>query len=48
MLYWFGTGNEEEGYHFGVHDCRVTFNEAALYRMAAIYAAVPMQWLNEH
>ena len=48
VLYWFGTGNEEEGYHFGVHDCRVTFNEAALYRMAAIYAAVPMQWLNEH
>lgn len=48
VLYWFGTGNEEEGYHFGVHDCRVTFNEEALHRMAAVYAAVPMQWLFEH
>lgn len=48
VLYWFGTGNEEEGYHFGVHDCRVTFNEAALPCMAAVYAAVPMQWLKEH
>lgn len=48
VLFWIGTGNEEEGYNYGVHDCRVTFNEAALHRMAAIYTAVPMQWLREH
>lgn len=48
VLYWFGTGSEEEGYNYGVHDSRVTFNEAAIHRMAAVYAAVSMQWLREH
>ncbi len=48
VLYWFGTGNEEEGYNYGVHDCRVTFNEEALHRMAAIYTVSAMRWLEEH
>lgn len=48
VLYWFGTGSEEEGYNYGVHDCRVTFNEAALHRMAAIYTVSAMRWLEEH
>ena len=37
VLYWFGTGSTEEGYNYGVHDCRVIFNEEAIHRMAAVY-----------
>lgn len=47
-LYWFGTGNEEEGYNYGVHDSRVTFNEEALYQMAAVYTVSAARWLKEH
>ena len=47
-LYWFGTGSEEEGYAYGVHDPRVTFNEDALPMMAAVYAESAICWLSEH
>ncbi|GLB28710.1 peptidase [Lacrimispora amygdalina] len=48
VLYWVGTGSEEEGYPYGVHDPRVTFNEESLHKMAAIYAGTAMEWLREH
>ncbi|MGN0204286.1 MAG: M20 family metallopeptidase [Coprococcus sp.] len=48
VLYWFGTGSTEEGYNYGVHDSRVTFNEEAMYRMSAIYAVSAIRWLEEH
>lgn len=48
VLYWVGTGSEEEGYPYGVHDPRVTFNEESLHKMAAIYANTAMEWLREH
>lgn len=48
VLYWVGTGSEEEGYPYGVHDPRVTFNEESLHKMAAIYANTAIQWLKEH
>lgn len=48
MLVWFGTGSDEEGYAYGVHDPRVTFNEDALPMMAAIYAQCAMRWLEKH
>ena len=38
----------EEGYNYGVHDCRVTFNEEAIHRMAAVYTECAMRWLEEH
>ena len=47
-LFWFGTGSDEEGYFYGVHDPRVIFNEAALPMMAAVYAECGMRWLNDH
>lgn len=47
-LYWFGTGDESEGYSYGVHDSRVTFDETALYQMAAVYTVSAMRWLEEH
>lgn len=47
-LFWVGTGSEEEGYPYGVHDPRVTFNEEAIPVMAAIYAESAIQWLNKH
>lgn len=47
-LYWFGTGSEEEGYAYGVHDPRVTFNEDALPMMAAVYVESAIRWLKEH
>ncbi len=48
VLYWVGTGSEEEGYPYGVHDPRVTFDEGSLHKMAAIYAGTAMEWLREH
>lgn len=48
VLYWFGTGSTEEGYNYGVHDCRVTFNEEAIHKMAAVYTECAMRWLEEH
>ena len=48
VLYWVGTGSEEEGYPYGVHDPRVTFDEKSLHKMAAIYAGTAMEWLREH
>lgn len=48
VLYWVGTGSEEEGYPYGVHDPRVTFNEESIHKMAAIYAGTAMKWLKEH
>ena len=48
VLYWFGTGSMEEGYNYGVHDCRVTFNEEAIHKMAAVYTECAMRWLEEH
>lgn len=47
-LYWFGTGSAEEGYPYGVHDPRVTFNEDALPEMAAVYAHAALCWLRAH
>lgn len=47
-LFWFGTGSTEEGYAYGVHDARVTFNEEALPMMAAVYAESAIRWLEEH
>ena len=47
-LFWFGTGSTEEGYAYGVHDPRVTFNEDALPMMAAVYAESALRWLKEH
>ena len=47
-LFWFGTGSTEEGYAYGVHDPRVTFNEDALPMMAAVYAEAAIRWLKEH
>ena len=48
VLYWVGTGSEEEGYPYGVHDPRVTFDEGSLHKMAAIYAESAIEWLKEH
>lgn len=48
VLYWVGTGSEEEGYPYGVHDPRVTFDENSLHKMSAIYAGTAMEWLREH
>lgn len=48
VLYWVGTGSEEEGYPYGVHDPRVTFHEESLHKMAAIYANTAMEWLKDH
>lgn len=48
VLYWVGTGSEEEGYPYGVHDPRVTFDEESLHKMAAIYVGTAMEWLREH
>lgn len=48
VLYWFGTGDDEEGYNYGVHDSRVTFNEKAIHQMAAVYAVSAIRWLQEH
>ena len=48
VLYWFGTGGVEEGYNYGVHDNRVTFNEEALHQMAAAYTVSALRWLKEH
>ena len=47
-LFWFGTGSTEEGYAYGVHDPRVTFNEDAIPMMAAVYAEAAIRWLREH
>ena len=47
-LYWYGTGSAEEGYAYGVHDPRVTFNERALPGMAALYANAAARWLEAH
>ena len=47
-LFWFGTGSTEEGYAYGVHDPRVTFNEDAIPMMAAVYAQAAVRWLQEH
>lgn len=47
-LFWVGTGSEEEGYPYGVHDPRVTFSEEAIPIMAAIYAETAMKWLENH
>lgn len=47
VLYWVGTGSEKEGYPYGVHDPRVTFNEESIHKMAAIYADTAMKWLRE-
>lgn len=47
-LFWFGTGSTEEGYTYGVHDPRVTFNEDALPMMAAVYVEAAMRWLENH
>lgn len=48
LLMWIGTGSDEEGYSYGVHDPRVTFNEEAIPMMAAIYAESAIRWLKEH
>lgn len=45
VLLWVGTGSEEQGYPYGVHDARVTFDEQMIYKMAAIYAETAMRWL---
>lgn len=45
VLAWFGTGSPEEGYTHGVHHPCVTFNEAALPRMSAVYAAFALRVL---
>lgn len=48
VLYWVGTGSESQGYPYGVHDARVTFDENMIHKMAAIYAETAMRWLSEH
>lgn len=48
VLYWVGTGSVEEGYPYGVHDPKVTFDEESIHKMAAIYANTAMEWLKEH
>jgi hippurate hydrolase len=45
VLCWFGTGNQDEGYKYGGHHPAVTYNEAALHQMAAIYAGCAARWL---
>ena len=47
-LFWFGTGDENEGYLYGVHDPRVTFNENSIHKMAAVYAEAAVRWLKKH
>lgn len=47
-LFWFGTGDEKEGYDYGVHDPRVTFNEESIHKMSAVYAQAAMEWLKNH
>ena len=39
VLFWVGTGSQEEGYPYGVHMIPV---------MSAIYAEVAICWLNNH
>ncbi len=36
------------GYNYGVHDSRVTFDEGALHKMTAVYAVSAMRRLEEH
>lgn len=48
VLLWIGTGSEEEGYPYGVHDPRVTFNEDMIPVMAAIYAETAIRWLEDN
>jgi metal-dependent amidase/aminoacylase/carboxypeptidase family protein len=47
LLLWVGTGSEEEGYPYGVHNPKVTFNEDAIHKMAAIYSECAIRWLEK-
>ncbi len=47
-LLWVGTGSSEEGYPYGVHHPKVTFNEDVAYKMSAIYAECAIRWLNDN
>lgn len=47
-LLWVGTGSPEEGYPYGVHHPKVTFNEDVAYKMSAIYAECAIRWLNDN
>lgn len=47
VLLWVGTGSEDEGYPYGVHNPKVTFNEEAIHKMAAIYADCAIRWLSK-
>lgn len=48
LLLWIGTGSQEEGYPYGVHDPRVTFNEDIIPVMAAVYAETAIRWLEDN
>jgi amidohydrolase len=47
LLLWVGTGSEEEGFPYGVHNPKVTFNEDAIHKIAAIYAECAIRWLEK-
>lgn len=48
VLFWVGTGSTEEGYPYGVHDSRVTFDERMIPKLAAIYGEVAFRWLQSN
>ena len=48
VLFWVGTGSQEEGYPYGGHNPRVTFSEDMIPVMSAIYAEVAICWLENH
>lgn len=48
VLFWVGTGSQEEGYPYGVHNPKVTFSEDMIPVMSAIYAEVAICWLENH
>lgn len=47
MAMFLGAGDEGEGYEHGLHNPRVRFDEAALWRGSAAYAGVALRWLEQ-
>jgi hippurate hydrolase len=48
VILWVGTGSKEEGYPYGVHHPKVTFNEDVIHKISAIYAECALRWLQVH
>lgn len=48
VILWVGTGSKEEGYLYGLHHPKVTFNEEVIHKISAIYAQCGLRWLQSH